>query len=334
MQVRQLIVAGLLFASIASAQTDGLVSQPAFTGTLPNAVITGNGTLSTDIAKPMWGTNMNAALQVSRNMTGDGGGQGSALDLYAGGDLGGDPYNIGGFVQRWFIDCATDGGKCVSMSFDYAGNFRLLGSMLASGIVLDHNSTGYAQLSVSPYDDGFNLGGWSDMAYGAAIVGAGNPYSNDGDANAQAFIALDGHAVDAGIGEYKPNVRFAIDGNSGKLRWTNSIANRYRDATWDATFGRVAAGVLGDQTTNLQTSHLIQPSGKNDIAGTISLVDAGSGSFSFGSSYAGAPVCTASPTSDPGAVSSWVTSTSSAVTVHVSAPATIVFNYTCVGNPL
>jgi hypothetical protein len=133
----------------------------------------------------------------------------------------------------------------------------------------------------------------------------------------------------------KPNVRFAIDGQSGALRWSNSTSNTYDGATWDAKFGRVAANILGDSTgtTSLQTYHLDQPSGKNEVAGTISIVAANNLSFAFVTAYAQAPICTISPRANPGGVTYWVTSTTTTVKVNLSAVSTLSFNYHCVGNP-
>ncbi len=67
--------------------------------------------------------------------------------------------------------------------------------------------------------------------------------------------------------------------------------------------------------------------------GQISISSAASGSQSFGSSYNSAPVCVASPTSNPGSTTWWVTTSTSSVTVNLSAAATLTFNYACFGNP-
>jgi hypothetical protein len=310
-----------------------LVLGATWTNNWTDGLFSGNGSQTTDIATPMWGVNQNATVQISRNFSGDGGGQGAALDLYAPGAIGGA--NGGGYIQRWWVDGAVDGGKLVAIEIDYGGHMHMLTSFTASGIVKDHNSTGSAGLPLNPYLDGYNIGAWNDTANGSAMVAAANGYAAEGDPSSQVFIAMDGHVVDAGIGEYNPNVRLAIDGNSGALRWSNSIANRYRDATWDAKFGRVAANILGDSTgtTSLQTYHLDQPSGKNEVAGTISIVAANNLSFAFVTAYAQAPICTISPRANPGGVTYWVTSTTATVKVNLSAVSTLSFNYICVGNP-
>jgi hypothetical protein len=304
-----------------------------YTNTWIDGIFTGNGTLTTDIALPMWGVNQNATLQVSKNGTGDGGGQGSAIDAYAPGALGGP--GGGGFIQRWWVDGAVDGGRVTAVSINYGGHMKMRTALTVSGISKDLNGDGPNSIPLEPTSDAYMIGTWNDVANGANMYSAANGYANEGDSNSQVFVAMDGKVVDAGIGEYHPNVRFAIDGNSGALRWTHSTANTYNAATWDAKFGRVAANILGDSTgtTSLQTYHLDQPSGKNEVAGTISIVAANNLSFAFVTAYAQAPICTISPRANPGGVTYWVTSTTATVKVNLSAVSTLSFNYICVGNP-
>lgn len=72
-----------------------------------------------------------------------------------------------------------------------------------------------------------------------------------------------------------------------------------------------------------------------DISGTISISGGTAGSFSFGTPYSSAPICTLTPTSDPAASvgTYWVTSTATTVTANVHGSGTITFNFRCVGNP-
>jgi hypothetical protein len=77
--------------------------------------------------------------------------------------------------------------------------------------------------------------------------------------------------------------------------------------------------------------HLGNANHGSDISGTIAIREAASGSFNFGTAYSEAPKCVASPTSNPGTVSWWVTATERAVTVNLSSAATISFNYICSG---
>jgi hypothetical protein len=68
-------------------------------------------------------------------------------------------------------------------------------------------------------------------------------------------------------------------------------------------------------------------------AGQINISSATSGSSSFGTTYNSAPICVASPTSNPGSTTWWVTASTSAVTITLSASTTLSFNYACFGNP-
>jgi hypothetical protein len=71
----------------------------------------------------------------------------------------------------------------------------------------------------------------------------------------------------------------------------------------------------------------------SDIAGVIALSSATSASYTFSTAYASAPVCVASPTSNPGTTTWWVTTTTTAVTINLSVASTLNFNYHCVGDP-
>ncbi len=100
------------------------------------------------------------------------------------------------------------------------------------------------------------------------------------------------------------------------------------------------SGNLSGQTFSLNAAtgagafvHLNQTGG-HDIAGTIAISSATSGSASFATAFNSAPVCTLTPTSDPSSVGTWwVTTTTSAITANVKTAGTIMFNYVCAGNP-
>jgi hypothetical protein len=92
---------------------------------------------------------------------------------------------------------------------------------------------------------------------------------------------------------------------------------------------------LGNVTV-ASAAHIDQSAANQDIAGTITVgTSASSASYSFIQHYGSAPVCTISPTSNPGSLTWWVTTSTSAVTLNLSAApsASITFNYTCIGNP-
>ena len=68
-----------------------------------------------------------------------------------------------------------------------------------------------------------------------------------------------------------------------------------------------------------------------DLSGAIAINSSAQGSYNFAAPYSQAPRCVASPTSNPGTNSWWVTSTPKAVTIHLASPASIEFNYICSG---
>ena len=99
------------------------------------------------------------------------------------------------------------------------------------------------------------------------------------------------------------------------------------------------SGDLGGTATSPQVvsdhlTHLNQNAANGDIAGTITLTSATSGSHTFSKAFSLAPVCVLTPTSKPGSGQLWwVTATITSVTANVGTAATISFNYHCVGNP-
>jgi hypothetical protein len=72
----------------------------------------------------------------------------------------------------------------------------------------------------------------------------------------------------------------------------------------------------------------------NDIAGSIAISSATSAAQNFNQTWLFAPTCTLTPQSDPGALTYWVSSSTTAVTAHLSGSGTITFNYHCFGQPL
>jgi hypothetical protein len=88
---------------------------------------------------------------------------------------------------------------------------------------------------------------------------------------------------------------------------------------------------------NVYLSHVSQHqynASRNDLAGTISVSSSTSGSYTFGTAYNVAPLCTVTPSTNPRATGVWwVTSTTTAVTAHLTTPGSITFNFHCIGNP-
>ena len=79
--------------------------------------------------------------------------------------------------------------------------------------------------------------------------------------------------------------------------------------------------------------HLTAFAANNDLAGKITITAATNASLTFAKAFTSAPVCVAAPTSNPGATTWWVSTSTTAVTVNLSASSTITFNYICAGNP-
>ncbi len=73
-----------------------------------------------------------------------------------------------------------------------------------------------------------------------------------------------------------------------------------------------------------------------DTEGVLAISAATSVTYTFTTNYTSAPVCVASPTSNPGTTTWWVTTVSgspSTITINLSASSTLNFNYICRGNP-
>ncbi|MDE2439103.1 MAG: hypothetical protein KGN01_06990, partial [Patescibacteria group bacterium] len=129
------------------------------------------------------------------------------------------------------------------------------------------------------------------------------------------------------------------------------INNNGFDALYVTAFGDLDAGKdiqsLGDVDVdaNQTGAHLVFGSSSDQITfansatasggirGQIVLTSQASNAVTFPLAYNFAPVCTLTPTSNPGALTWWVTTTNAAVTANLSASGTITFNYICVGYP-
>lgn len=104
--------------------------------------------------------------------------------------------------------------------------------------------------------------------------------------------------------------------------------------TLTAADGIVSAGYLQSNSHTYvgqaNWAKIFVASFPSDIAGTISLSASTSASFTLNAAHTSAPVCTVTPTSDPGSgVRYWVTATTSAVTVTTSSAVTKTFNFHC-----
>jgi hypothetical protein len=78
---------------------------------------------------------------------------------------------------------------------------------------------------------------------------------------------------------------------------------------------------------------LTSMSSNNWNSGEILISSASRGSQNFQNPFKSVPLCVATPASNPGSTLYWVTSTSAEVTVNLSEPSSIAFDYQCRGNP-
>jgi hypothetical protein len=194
-----------------------------------------------------------------------------------------------------------------------------------------------------PYGGGINIidgGSAQSPGFGCGICVSGNyatayAVGSSGTVSGNPAVAL-GINKPATVGVVVDNVGGSDYGNG----WRYMDSNR----TLQTAFGytrNAASPVAGlsffankayiTTSGNAEFTHLGNANNSSDLSGAIAIHGAASGSFNFAEAYATAPRCVASPTSNPGSVTWWVTSTAKDVTVHLSAAATIEFNYICAG---
>ncbi len=116
-----------------------------------------------------------------------------------------------------------------------------------------------------------------------------------------------------------------VDITNGTLELSGTAANFDMYAS--------AGEHINDATSDLTADGCAASSNCTDGAGMLAVSAATSGSYTFTMAYVHAPACVASPTSNPSAVTWWVTTSTTAVTVNLSASSTLDFNYVCRGNP-
>ncbi len=136
------------------------------------------------------------------------------------------------------------------------------------------------------------------------------------------------------------DARFIVDGNL-EVAAPSGLSTNLILGTVGSTFEFYvsSSGLVysnGGLRFTSDNDHIQQNAASSDIAGTITVTTSEtSASKTFGAGYTDAPACTLTPTSNPGSLTWWVTTSTAAVTASVSAePSTsITFNYTCIGNP-
>jgi Pectate lyase superfamily protein len=131
---------------------------------------------------------------------------------------------------------------------------------------------------------------------------------------------------------------FGINGDNknpnGFRYFVNDTYNKRNFTASAGTSGTYAGSYFFDALNAAWAgSHFGQAESNGDLAGTISISGSASAAHRFATSFNAPPVCTVSPTSDPRDVKWWVVPSQRDFTIHLSAAATITFNYQCVGNP-
>lgn len=141
-----------------------------------------------------------------------------------------------------------------------------------------------------------------------------------------------------------------VVGSSARLFWfglnrDNNLPNGYTytvDDEFNRRYFKDSAGSAGTYagtyyfdalSTATAGSHFGQQQADGDLAGRISISGSTSASHRFSVPFDSVPVCLASPLSDPGKTSWWVSASPAAVTVNLTAPARLEFAYHCFGNP-
>lgn len=182
-----------------------------------------------------------------------------------------------------------------------------------AGTVTDSEAA-YIAMTLTPYPDSVSPPVEATLrGHPFAFGGSGDNY----------FAILDHTALTA-------NQTFTLPNSSGTLPNFSGSPAANDCVKWGSN-GQLADS--GSACGSLTGGHLTQSAANGDLAGTIAISAATSASHTFSTAYSSAPACVASPTSNPGSATWWVTTSTTAVTVNLSASATLTFNYVCAGNP-
>ena len=127
----------------------------------------------------------------------------------------------------------------------------------------------------------------------------------------------------------------ANGGSTGQITFDGSSSGNatLTASSTAATLTSSVTVVAPKLTINSNGGHIQTNLATSDIAGSISLSAATSGSQTFATPYSNAPICVITPTTNPAMKSFWVTTSTTVITANISTSATIIFNYVCIGNP-
>jgi hypothetical protein len=210
------------------------------------------------------------------------------------------------------VKVLNSGGVARFLSYNRTGDFFGMGNFFASadgriGINSNPQANQQAYFGVSAGNS--PTYGGVEIAYGANPNNGVSPFGVDVAGIKAFFLKSAGSGVINTVVNNGNALQF-YSGNQSGLTATISAAT----------------GVAQLAATKSGTS------GNSDLAGQIAISAANAGSYTFAQSWATAPICTATPTSDPTAAGAyWVTTSNTTLTVNVKSAATLTFNYTCVG---
>ena len=104
--------------------------------------------------------------------------------------------------------------------------------------------------------------------------------------------------------------------------------------TWQVLNSSGAAEAYVDASANFVTgAHQNRTAANSDAAGMLTISSSTSATKTFATTYSSAPACVASPQSNLGTTTWWVTTAAGSMTINLSASATVSFFYHCTGNP-
>jgi hypothetical protein len=171
-------------------------------------------------------------------------------------------------------------------------------------------------------------GNASSFVFSGAAGGAGTGAANGGAGSSFSFLLGAGGAGLAAGANGTFYVKAPASPSAALFAVQNSSGSS--QVYVDSGFNLNAAGNIAFKSAG---SHLTTSAAGSDLAGTLSISAGTAGSHTFAAPFASAPVCVLAPTSNPGLLTWWVTTTTTAVTANLSAPGTLTFAYVCVGNP-
>jgi hypothetical protein len=235
-------------------------------------------------------------------------------------------------------DVVVPSGKSLTLA---SGSTTSLGaSLLPTGTVnLGSGSAhwGAAYVNFLNLYSSLSLGANNTYDSGAAATAWKNTYAYGGYVNKQYLCGTPGTlstscwSINPTIDANNSFVAMKDEAGTEVFRWSKKEGSATTNTiTFPVGWNAKVPGIVTTGMLNLSgIAHINTGSLSGDLNGTISLSSSATGAHTFATAYAFAPNCTVTPSSDPGALTYWVTTTTGAVTVHLSAPGTLTFSYLC-----